>query len=268
MKESEQKKASKSRDAKKEMELSLAAGEIVGKIYTALLAEYHSPTDQEALKSLNKLCVRLVFCLYANDAGVFGRRGMFADYLRAIPHKYTRQMLVFLFQVLATPPEKRDEYLDDYLAEFPYVDGGLFEDEYIAIPHFTDDFLQLLLHHAGDNFDWSGISPTIFGALFESTLNPVTRRAGGMHYTSIENIHKVIDPLFLDDLKKEWEEIKETTPLKAKKKRLEAFHEKLASLTFLDKRQAYLIQANGKEKSSQYLRIWACEDLRNYGATA
>ncbi|MBR2216135.1 MAG: class I SAM-dependent DNA methyltransferase [Selenomonadaceae bacterium] len=224
----------KSRDAKKEMELSLAAGEIVGKIYAALLAEYDNPKDAEDLKILNKLCVRLVFCLYANDAGVFGRRGMFADYLQDIPHKYTRQMLVVLFQILAMPKEKRDKYLDDYLAEFPYVDGGLFVDEYIAIPPFSDEFLNLLLNRASHDFDWSGISPTIFGAVFESTLNPVTRRAGGMHYTSIENIHKLIDPLFLDDLKKEWEEVRATMPLKTKKKRLEAFHEKLASLTFLD----------------------------------
>ena len=213
----------KSRDAKKEMEISLAAGEIVGKLYDALLAQYKDPTNEESLKSLNKLCVRLVFCLYAEDAGIFGKRNMFHDYLKSFRDANIRKALIDLFEILATPPEKRDPYLNENLAAFPYVNGGLFEDEKIEIPHFTDEILNLLLQHASEDFDWSGISPTIFGAVFESTLNPETRRAGGMHYTSIENIHKVIDPLFLDDLKKEFEEIKETKQPKTRKQKWKDF---------------------------------------------
>ena len=223
-----------SRDAKKEMEISLAAGDIVGKLYDALLKQYKDPTNEETLKSLNKLCVRLVFCLYAEDAGIFGRRNMFQDYLKSFQPQNVRRGLIDLFEILATPEDKRDPYINDNLKEFPYVNGGLFEDTKIEIPNFTDEILQLLLHNASEDFDWSGISPTIFGAVFESTLNPETRRAGGMHYTSIENIHKVIDPLFLDDLKKELETIKESKQINIKNKRLRDFQEKLASLVFLD----------------------------------
>ena len=224
----------KSRDAKKEMEISLAAGEIVGKLYDALLKQYKDPNNEESLKSLNKLCVRLVFCLYAEDAEIFGRRNMFRDYLRSFQPQNVRRGLIDLFEILATPDDKRDPYINDNLKEFPYVNGGLFEDGKIEIPNFTDEILNLLLQHASEDFDWSGISPTIFGAVFESTLNPETRRAGGMHYTSIENIHKVIDPLFLDDLKKELETLKELKQPKTRKQKMKEFQEKLASLTFLD----------------------------------
>ena len=149
------------------------------------------------------LCVRLVFCLYAEDALIFGSNGhMFHDYLEQFETKDLRRALIDLFKVLDQDPEKgqRDKYLDDSLAAFPYVNGGLFADEDIEIPPFTDEIRDILLSKASAGFDWSQISPTIFGAVFESTLNPETRRSGGMHYTSIENIHKVIDPLFLDEL--------------------------------------------------------------------
>lgn len=222
---------------KRELELSVAAGEIVGLIYDALAPQYAEPGSARALKSLNVLCVRLVFCLYAEDAGVFGRRGMFHDYLQEFDAQKTRRAVIDLFKILDTPPDKRDPYLKDdnpALAAFPYVNGGLFADEEIEIPPFTDAIRELLLVKASENFDWSEISPTIFGAVFESTLNPETRRSGGMHYTSIENIHKVIDPLFLDDLKAQLQEIKATAVERIKKRRLEEFQRKLAGLVFLD----------------------------------
>lgn len=218
---------------KKEMEISLQAGELVGVLYDALLKQYKDPSNPETLKSLNKLCVRLVFCLYAEDADLFGRRGMFHDYLER--HRgEDRRALVNLFRVLDQEPEDRDPYLDDDLAAFPYVNGGLFADENIEIPRLGNEVIDLLLHKASEDFDWSAISPTIFGAVFESTLNPETRRSGGMHYTSIENIHKVIDPLFLDGLKAELAEIKAVAVDKTRKAKLEAFQRKLASLKFLD----------------------------------
>ena len=217
---------------KKEMEVSLQAGEIVGVLYDALLKQYKDPEAEETLKSLNALCVRLVFCLYAEDAGIFGGRNMFHNYLQRHISD-ARRALIDLFQVLDTKPEDRDPYMDDDLAAFPYVNGGLFAQD-LVIPRLDQAIVDLILHKASEEFDWSVISPTIFGAVFESTLNPETRRAGGMHYTSIENIHKVIDPLFLDDLRSEWEEIKEIPVDKTRTARLNAFQAKLAGLTFLD----------------------------------
>lgn len=218
----------------KEKEVSLQAGEIVGKIYDELLKQYLHPDNLESLKSLNVLCVRLVFCLYCEDAGLFGRHDMFHDYLEQYTTEDLRMALIRLFKVLNTPPEQRDPYLKDDLAAFPYVNGGLFANENIEIPRMNDKLRKLLLQNASLDFDWSGISPTIFGAVFESTLNPETRHNGGMHYTSVENIHKVIDPLFLDGLKQEFCEIKHITVMKSRVKRLHAFQDKLASLTFFD----------------------------------
>lgn len=218
---------------KKEMEISLKAGELVGVLYDALLAQYQNPNDPETLKSLNALCVRLVFCLYAEDAGIFGKHLMFHDYLKS-HERDARRALIDLFRVLDQKPENRDPYMDEDLAAFPYVNGGLFSDENIIIPRLTEKIVSLILREASENFDWSDISPTIFGAVFESTLNPETRRSGGMHYTSIENIHKVIDPLFLNDLRAELAEIQQTPVVRTRRSRLEAFQEKLAGLTFLD----------------------------------
>lgn len=221
----------KSEHISKEMEVSMQAGEIVGQIYEALLKQYDD-NSAEALRWLNILCVRIVFCLYAEDAGVF-TRDQFHDYLVSYETRDMRNALIRLFEVLNTPTDKRSRYLMDDLKAFPYTNGGLFEEQ-IEIPQFTDELREILLHNASLDFDWSKISPTIFGAVFESTLNPETRRSGGMHYTSIENIHKVIDPLFLNDLRQEYDTILEEKVEKQRVKQLDALQEKLASLTFLD----------------------------------
>ena len=215
----------------KEMKVSMEAGDIVRDIYDALLRQYDD-NSPEALRWLNILCVRLVFCLYAEDAGIF-TRDQFHDFLVIYEAKDLRRALRDLFEVLNTPQEKRSKYLQAELAAFPYTNGGLFEEE-IEIPQFTDELKQTLLQNASLDFDWSEISPTIFGAVFESTLNPETRRSGGMHYTSIENIHKVIDPLFLNDLRKELDEILEEKVEKQRVQMLDAYQDKLASFTFLD----------------------------------
>ena len=213
------------------MEVSIEAGKIVGRIYEALLTQYDD-NSPEALRWLNILCVRIVFCLYAEDAGIFSR-DQFHDFLVTYEAKDLRRALRDLFEVLNTPKEKRSKYLQEELAAFPYTNGGLFEEE-IEIPQFTEELKQTLLQNASLDFDWSDISPTIFGAVFESTLNPETRRSGGMHYTSIENIHKVIDPLFLNDLRRELDEILEEKVEKQRLKKLDSYQDKLASLTFLD----------------------------------
>ena len=273
----------------RELEISVQAGRIVGELYDALLARYagkvnadasdgsataspvrnaetavspkrnvrdasdKSEFHPDALAALNRLCVRLVFCLYAEDAGVFPK-----DCLRrlveATPAAFLRTRLAQLFRVLDTPPERRDPYLEPELAAFPYTNGGLFRmgsgDGLAAenaedargspapprglddIPPLTEEIRQLLL--GASRFDWREITPTVFGALFESTLNPETRRAGGMVYTSVANIHKVIGPLFLDGLAAELDAILASASPRERDRRLAAFQDRLASLTFLD----------------------------------
>lgn len=218
----------------KEMEVSLKAGNLVGKLYDALIKQYKNPNSKESLHSLNVLCVRLVFCLYAEDAGIFGKHGLFHDYLKQFKPNDVRKALIELFKILDTKEKDRDPYDDTMLSEFPYVNGGLFKYENIEIPNFNEETLDILLNKASAGFDWSQISPTIFGALFESTLNPETRRSGGMHFTSIENIHKVIDPLFLDELREEYSEIKQTKSIKTRNQKFDDFQDKLKDITFFD----------------------------------
>jgi len=218
---------------KKELELSLKAGELVGKIHDRFLEQYNDPMAKKTQNSLNILCTRLVFCLYAEDAGLFGSKDAFTDYIGQYAPGDIRQALLNLFKVLDTPEEDRaDLYLSDELEAFPYCNGGLFANENIVIPKITQEIKDALID--ASNFNWSEISPTIFGAVFESTLNQETRRAGGMHYTAIHNIHKILDPLFLDDLKQELADIKEIKVPKTKDAKLRAFQDKLASLKFLD----------------------------------
>lgn len=221
----------KNENIRREEEISLQAGILVGKLYDALIKEYINP-DESSLRSLNILCVRLVFCFYAEDAGLFETRTSFEDYIKSFNLPNLRKAMIDLFKGLDTKLENRDKY-DTTLNPFPYVNGGLFAAEDIEIPNFTQEIVDVLVNDCAP-FDWREISPTIFGAVFESTLNPDTRRTGGMHYTSIENIHKVIDPLFMDELEAEFEKICATTNAKSKSDKLHAFQEKLGNLKFLD----------------------------------
>ena len=222
---------SRNEQIRREEEISLKAGELVGKLYDALYKEFINP-DEKSLRSLNILCVRIVFCLYAEDAGLFDTKTAFEDYIRSFKIENVRRGLIDLFKALDTRIENRDKY-DTKLNPFPYVNGGLFAYEDIEIPNFSQDIVDVIVNHCAP-FDWSEISPTIFGAVFESTLNPDTRRKGGMHYTSIENIHKVIDPLFLDGIKSEFSEICGTKTTKIRNDKLEAFQKKIGALKFLD----------------------------------
>ena len=218
---------------KKELEVSLNAGTLVGKMYEYLYAQYGDEPTDKMLKSLNMLIVRLVFCMYAEDSGIFGRKDMFMDYLNDFRPQHFRKALIDLFEILDTPVDERDPYEEKRLLEFPYVNGGLFSDESLIIPQFNQECVDLIIKEAC-TFDWAEISPTIFGAVFESTIASQARRAGGMHYTSVENIHKVIDPLFLNDLKAEYEKILEIPQPKKRDNQLKMFQDKLASLTFFD----------------------------------
>lgn len=216
-----------------EVAVSEEAGDIIGKIYDAFLEEYGDNPTEEELHELNKLCVRLVFCLYAEDAGLFADK-QFYNYLSDYRTQNMKLGLEELFKTLNTKEEDRDKFISEKLDAFPYVNGGLFEGD-ISIPIITEKIRGLLLDNASSEFDWSKINPTIFGSLFESTLNPETRRTGGMHYTSVEYIHKVIDPLFLDKLKQEFKKIvSETKVPKTRIDKLYSFQEKISGLKFLD----------------------------------
>ena len=238
----------------KEKEVSIQAGELVGRIYGGLLDQYLEPDAPETRHALNVLCVRLVFCLYCEDAGLFPKDA-FYRYLQGVAPADVRPRLKLLFRALDTPVERRDPY-DTVLREFPYVNGGLFAGDF-EIPNFSPELLELLLNEVSRAVDWSQISPTIFGGIFESTLNPETRRAGGMHYTDPANIHKVIDPLFLDDLKAELQAINDAEGLTPRQRtnRYRAFHERLCSLRFLDP-----ASGSGNFLTETYLQLRHLED--------
>ncbi|MBR5965677.1 MAG: methylase [Treponema sp.] len=221
----------KNENIRREEELSLQAGILVGKLYDALIKEYIDP-NEKSLRSLNILCVRIVFCLYAEDAGLFETRTSFEDYITSFAIENLRDGIIKLFKALDTKISERDKY-DAKLKPFPYVNGGLFRDEQIEIPNFTQEIVDVIVNHCAP-FNWSEISPTIFGAVFESTLNPETRRKGGMHYTSVANIHKVIDPLFMDELNAEFEKICQSSAAKTRDANLLDFQKKLGLLKFLD----------------------------------
>lgn len=225
----------KSSHIEREMEISKGAGELVARLYDSLLEQYKvNPllTEDAILHNINKLCVRLVFCLYAEDSGLFGKKSLFHDYLQDFQPHQVRNALMDLFRILDTEEANRNPYESETLLEFPYVNGSLFSDP-VEIPQFSEDAVNLILEDAC-NFDWSEISPTIFGAIFESTLNPEKRRQGGMHYTSIENIHKLIDPLFLDEFRNDFKEAMSRKDGKKKLQLLKALQDKMASKTFLD----------------------------------
>ncbi|MBR2694491.1 MAG: SAM-dependent DNA methyltransferase [Thermoguttaceae bacterium] len=218
----------------KEKDISIKAGDQIGKLYDKLRLGYIDPDSTDSMHALNVLCVRLVFCLFCEDAGLFGEKDAFLKYLQKIAPEDIRSKLKHLFKILDTPNEQRDPY-DVKAKVFPYVDGGLFREE-VEVPNFTQEMKDYLLNEVSAPIDWSGISPTIFGGIFEGTLNPDRRRAGGMHYTSPENIHRVIDPLFLDDLKKELNDIRtnETLSMRSRTKRMKEYLAKLSQLQFLD----------------------------------
>lgn len=218
-------------EIRKELRVSQEAGDRIGNIYDSLLAQIPGEPTEEEYKSLNLFCVRLVFCYYAEDAGLFGKY-QFRDYMKSFNTRHLRNGLKDLFRILDTKESERDRNDEPELLAFPYVNGGLFADRNIIIPQIDEKTHELMTQTS--DFNWSEISPTIFGAVFESTLNQETRRKGGMHYTSIENIHKVIDPLFLDELKEEYQTISESKQPNVKKQKLKEYQEKLGSLKFLD----------------------------------
>lgn len=218
------------RELTHEEKISLEAGRLAGRLYEAMKPRYKAQ-NADALRSLNIFCVRIVFLLYAEDSGLFPKSA-FHDYLNERKNT-ARDSILKLFHVLSQKEEERDPYLEDEMKMFPYLNGGLFEEE-IEIPKIDGEPLEIIIKEMSEGFNWNEINPTIFGALFESTLNPDTRIEGGMHYTTIRNIHRVINPLFLDELTRKFESLIKNHSGKSRITKLIDFQNELASLTFLD----------------------------------
>ncbi|MCI1659550.1 DNA methyltransferase [Bifidobacterium psychraerophilum] len=215
-----------------QQQLSEQAGVLVANLHNALAKQYADPDDESSHHSLATLTVRIVFALYAEDSELFPADS-FSRYVKSYDAAHLRRAILDLFDTLDTDYAGRDAYLEEELKTFPYVNGGLFR-EHIEIPRFTDEIRKAIIH-AGETFNWKDISPVIFGSLMEETLSHDQRRAGGMHYTTVENIHRVIDPLFLDGLKAELASIENAKiGEQAKKNRLKKFQDKIAGLQFLD----------------------------------
>jgi len=207
--------------------VNIQASEMMGKLHDALKASGFVG------HSLERFLVRLVFCLFADDTGIFERRDLFTSLIldRTNPDgSDTGLWLSQLFEVLNTPPNQRQRNLDEDLAQFPYVDGDLFKDR-LPIPSFDATMRSLLIDVL--DFGWDAISPAIFGSLFQSVMDKKERRSQGAHYTTEKNILKVIEPLFLDELRAEFRRLTERRDA-GRRKALEAFHEKLSNLRFFD----------------------------------
>ena len=205
--------------------VNIAAAELMGELHDALKESRYAGHD------LEQFLVRTVFCLFADNTGIFERD----SFLYLIEERSSEDgatlggLLTELFQVLDTPEDQRLATRDEDIARFPYVNGDLFRDP-LRMPAFTASMRELLIEAC--RFDWSKVSPAIFGSLFQSVMEPAQRRAEGAHYTTERNILKVIEPLFLDDLRAEFEQI--LALRRGRRARLEAFHQRLGEMTFFD----------------------------------
>ena len=225
-----------------EERVSIEAGQRFKELYKHLRAslDEHFPNAslsskayRDAVDDLNIFCVRLVFLLYAEDSGLLAKH-QFRNFLEGIKN-IARENLLVLFNVVNKNNSSRSPFMSEIFRAFPFMDGGLFEKE-IDFPSLSDEALHIIIHDMSESINWSGISPTIFGAIFESAVNEDTRDTQGIHYTSINNIHKVIDPLFLflDDLNAKLDAILAQPDSLGKVHELLELQDKLAALRFLD----------------------------------
>ena len=206
---------------------NIKAAELVGRLHDMLEESGYKGHD------LERFLVRVVFCLFADDTGVFDQRDIFFDFIEertSVDGADLGPWLTQLFEELDRPVEERLETLDEDLARFPYVNGDLFEGR-LRTPAFTGAMRDALLDAC--RFDWSDISPAIFGALFQSVMDPEERRAQGAHYTTEKNILKVIGPLFLDGLREELDRLKARRDSR-RLAELRQFRRRLGELRFLD----------------------------------
>ncbi len=218
-----------------ETAVSKAAALKIGELYNEILRQYSKDEmTLELFHNINVFCVRLVFCLYAEDALVFSRKDMFGNYLKAFIQNSDefRLHLKLLFQTLNTPPSERDSE-DVRLNEFPYTNGGLFAAN-VKLPKLTETIAFNITQRFSLGFDWSPINPAIFGAMFESTLSSKDRREGGMHYTTTDNIDKALAPLFLDRLRSRLSDATKIPDLNTKRDTLLSLQDELSSIRILD----------------------------------
>ena len=202
------------------------AAEVMGRLHDAL-------KDSGYTKELDLFLVRILFCLFADNTGIFEPRDILLEFLETCTREDgsdVGERLLRLFQVLQTPQDKRQSNLDEDLARFPYVNGDLFA-ERLSFPDFDSKMRQALIEAC--RFDWSKVSPAIFGSLFQSVMAPKERRQQGAHYTTEKNILKVIEPLFMDDLRTEFKRIKARKDSR-RQSELAAFHERLSQMKLLD----------------------------------
>ena len=216
--------------------VSIKAGELMARVHDMLAASFArvmDPDDPAVHHALSVICTRLMFLMFCEDAGLLSAN-VFRNFLRETKPERLRKALADLFVWLDTPDAERDPFdvKDGPFKDFPYMNGGLFA-ERVQIPTIDETLRHTLIVNGCQEFDWSAVSPTVFGSIFEGALSHDKRRSGGMHYTSPENIHKLIDPLFLDGLKAEFEHAMERSGGQ-RMHELHELHDKLGSLVFFD----------------------------------
>lgn len=206
---------------KEEEPTNRAAAELMGKLHDKLLENGYEGHELELYLT------RLLFCMFAEDTGIFPKNG-FREFIDTYTDEDGRNLgsqIGYLFQIFDTPNDKRAKNIDESVAQFPYVNGSVFSEQ-IRIATFDQSMREMLLDAC--SFDWSLISPAIFGSMFQASMDTTKRGELGAHFTSEKNILKAIKPLFLDELWEEFEKVKKTP------KQLNAFHDKISRLHFLD----------------------------------
>lgn len=213
--------------------VSVEAGKIMSKLHDQVAEAFDDPDTPENHHALSVLMTRLMFLMFCEDSGLVAPNA-FRDYVAHFSAGDLRRGLKDLFVWLDTKDEERDKYAESWLKKLPYMNGGLFREK-TEIPPLSENFRHTLIVEGCQEFDWSGVSPTVFGSIFEGALSHDHRRANGQHFTSPENIHKVIDPLFLDGFKAEFEEAR-AKPVAggARTRALKDLHEKIGSVSILD----------------------------------
>lgn len=213
--------------------VSVEAGKIMSKLHDQVAEAFDDPDTPENHHALSVLMTRLMFLMFCEDSGLVAPNA-FRDYVAHFSAGDLRRGLKDLFVWLDTKDEERDKYAEPWLKKLPYMNGGLFREK-TEIPPLSENFRHTLIVEGCQEFDWSGVSPTVFGSIFEGALSHDHRRANGQHFTSPENIHKVIDPLFLDGLKAEFEEAR-AKPVAggARTRALKDLHEKIGGVSILD----------------------------------
>ena len=218
--------------------VDVEAGRIMGKIHEAIAESFEAAhfdrNDVNVHHAISSFCTRIMFLMFCEDQAGLLKPNCFRNYIQHYSAEDLRKALLDLFEWLDTPDDRRDPFASDLLKAFPYINGGLFA-ERTQIPTLSETLRTTIIVEGCQEFDWSSVNPTVFGSIFEGSLSHDERRSGGMHYTSPENIHKVIDPLFMDSLEKEFADACNRPEAGgARTKALNDLHNKLGKISILD----------------------------------